>query len=102
MHIKVQAKAKGCGVKVFTVGLVGAELTDFGSLKDLEDTHIKGEGDTHYGCENGQFVAKPSSIAVLEKYHIDEAGYAEVVDALSVAFNIGGCCRCIEGSEKGE
>lgn len=79
-----------CSLKKFVINGVEAQYGDFGTK---EDTAWEEADD--YCCGNMQFIPKPATQKVLDKYDINVDEYNEVCKKLDEQLSFGCCGWCL-------
>lgn len=79
-----------CRLEVFTINGNSADQDDFG---DTFDNHY--EDADPYACANMQFISKPSTKEVLDKYNITEEDYYNICNELECKLCVGSCGWCV-------
>lgn len=89
MNINITIYNYICAPDVFTINGVKADYRDFGEKADRDPENAE-----EYGCGDMRFIGKAHSREVLDKYHITESEYVEVVAELERKLSFGNCVCC--------
>ena len=97
VNIKVKsAYALPCTTSYFSVNNIDAVLDDFGTMEDIEPfENPEPYSDECYSCGNMQFISKPATKAVMEKYKLTLDEYDLICNILGSVFDIGYCGWCV-------
>ena len=80
-----------CATKVFKIGDIDADSSDFGNSEDTDWANAE-----EYGCGSREFIPhKDIPKGVLKRYKIDEDTYRNIQDELRSALYVGSCGWCI-------
>lgn len=88
MKLEVNAYTAYCALEVFKINGESAYEDDFGEQKDLGGVDVE-----DYCCGNMQFIPKPATQEVLDKYGINVDEYNEVCKKLD-CLSFGSCHWC--------
>lgn len=89
MQLKIKPCYAYCTTEEFEINGVEADYTDFGHTKDIAP-HCAPD----YGCGNRQFIPKPATQEILDKYHIDIDDYNKICEELD-CLSFGRCTWCV-------
>ena len=89
MKLKLQCYGCLCELKAFEINDIKADYMDF---RTKEDTDTYNAPD--YGCGNMQFIPKPVTQKVLDKYQITVDDYNKICEELD-CLSFGYCGWCI-------
>ena len=79
-----------CALEKFNINGIQAYYEDFGTKKDINPN-----GAEPYGCGDMEFIPKPYTQEILDKYQITTDDYNEVCNKLKDELSFGYCGWCI-------
>ncbi len=88
MKLELKIRSWFCVTDKFIINDVPADSDDFGEQRDQDNDP------PDYCCGDMQFVGKPPTEAVLNKYGINKAEYALIVGQLEKGLSFGSCWLC--------
>lgn len=89
MKLKLKCYDCSCALKVFEINGIKADYKDFGIQEDIATYKAPA-----YGCGNMQFIPKPVTQKVLDKYQITVDDYNKICEELD-CLSFGYCGWCI-------
>lgn len=79
-----------CELEEFNINGIQADYEDFGTKKDTDPENAE-----PYSCGNMEFLPKPPTQEVLDKYNITTDDYIEVCNKLTDELSFGCCGWCV-------
>ena len=89
-NMKLEIKCYGalCSLEIFKINDIDAYEGDFGDKEDIDRDNAE-----DYCCGNMQFIPKPATQKILDKYKINVDEYNKVCEKLDV-LSFGSCGWC--------
>ena len=89
MTVEIVPNTYSCGLSTFLINGIEADYYDFGECYDACP-----ENAPSYGCGDRVFRRNDVDAEVLNRYHITEEEYEEIVEKLECELHIGRCSLC--------
>lgn len=89
MILSIKCYGSLCALEKFEINGIKADDSDFGDTEDIDEDNAE-----EYGCGDMQFIPKPPTQEVLDKYKINKADYNKICEELD-CLSFGECGWCV-------